>query len=60
MKLPYKCSGKLVSERTKAPKSSLLTVLNCALLMMQLSLQVLRRTSLRPPWNWNSSLLSVV
>lgn len=27
MKLPYKCSGKLVSERTKAPKSSLLTEL---------------------------------
>ena len=57
MKLLYKCNGKLVGERTKVPKSSLLTVLNCALLMMQLSL---RRTSLRPPWNWNRSLLSMV
>ena len=49
MKLLYKCNSKLVSERTKVPKSSLLTVLNCALLMMQLSLQVLGRTLLRLP-----------
>ena len=27
MKLLYKCSGKLVNERTKVPKSSLLTEL---------------------------------
>ena len=46
MKLLNKCSGKLVGERTRVPKSSLLTELCFAD-----DAVILRRTSLRPPWN---------
>lgn len=48
MKLPYKCGGKLVSERIRALKSSLVTRLYCT--DDAVVTTSIRRVSLKPPW----------